>query len=134
MQGGCSNYLASLGYENNAELRVGALHFQRLVRPGAIVRTSYNSGPYVVVSTHRRWRRDADNRGKVRLYEHWSIVCDRPVRDGPKWPQPTAWLNEYCAIGRRILSTYSDDEVFVVGFSEDAAKVLAPKPKQLELF
>ncbi|MBI1188006.1 MAG: hypothetical protein GC206_11870 [Alphaproteobacteria bacterium] len=93
------------------------------------MRTNYSTGPYVVVSMDLEgWL----HRG--RRYEFWRFSCDRLDRDGPRWPRATSWLNEYLAIGRRILGFMNDDEIFVEGFHEEAAKRLRPKAEQMDLF
>lgn len=101
-----------------------------LVQPGSIVETNYGTGPYCVVKVAGPYPYDD---GCL----HWSLcLVDAKWRERGKRLEANAWVNEIVPVDGRLLKLFeaNDDEVVVLGFDEAAARLLQPKPVQLDLF
>lgn len=82
-----------------------------LVKPGMIVTTNYETGPYRVVSVDGPFIYKPKEGGS---FEHWSLsLCD-PTKKKKKL-KATAWINEVVAVGTRLLMLFesNDDEVLI---------------------
>ena len=132
-------YQRELGYGGNLRhrFRFASRPIQSLVRPGSVVRTNYGTGPYIVAEIYQDDYRPRDGG----WYPYWGFVVQRVAPDGAiVWGERgRGWLNEIVPFGRRLLSLFEndDDEVFVLGFDQRAARCVAPKPAapvQLDLF
>lgn len=130
-----NTYQRDLGYGGGGRLRYrfASRPIGNLVRLGSIVRTSYGSGPYVVVAIDVFDDRPPEGG----WYPHYQLTV-QPIRDGvwDRRSSATGWLTEVVPYGRRLLHLFEDnaDEVFVIGFHAEAARLMAPRPVQLDLF
>ena len=100
------------------------------IEKGTIIKTSYNTGPYVVdkvigpctcpsyLSTLNQTK---DNPAKD-SEEHYHFT----VKDADGQSKSNSYLNGYRKVGDRILSVWCDDEIFIIGTQEQKG--------QLELF
>lgn len=107
----------------------------KLLQPGCILVTNYDSGPYVLVKilppfTHRF------PEGR---FKSWDLHCDylRPPHGRTrKWPEICCYLNDYVAVDGRLLQLFenNDDEVLIKGLDDEAARRIAarnaPSPKR----
>ena len=114
-----------------------------LVRPGAIVHTNYNTGPYIVVRVSgphryapdlapfsRDLRADAEVPDGTRVFEHYSLclVHEQEFIESPilKRLKEDSWVNEVVAVDGRLLKLFEAncDEVFMDGRNAHAAMLL----------
>jgi len=93
-----------------------------IVKPGDIVKTTYDTGPYRVE--------------KVRVYKSYvgdpifTLIVSNPngryKKDGRATKENLCWLNELVAVDGRLLAYFvnNDDEVIVVDSSQATGKQL----------
>lgn len=128
-------YMRELGYgrKHRHRYRRASRPISDLVRVGSIVRTNYGTGPYVVIEIAAFDDRPPEG-GWYPCY--WLTV--QPIRDGvwDRRSSATGWLTEVVPYGRRLLHLFENntDEVFVIGFHAETARLMAPRPVQLDLF
>ena len=108
-----SSYVADLnGYRVTQDMlrHPQGAHWSELVHIGTVVRTSYNTGPYVV---------EQINEHIIYGLKTISLVCSLPDakrrKDGQMMGEPDGWLNEIVAMDGRLLKLFkaNEDEVFV---------------------
>lgn len=102
-----------------------------ILRPGAVVRTSYGSGPYTVVLVDGPYFFHPPE--EAAAYEIWSLHGVSPKEWAAGRRDPSAWINDLVAVGGRILTLFSNntDEVLIEG---PAPSEPYRKPVQMELF
>lgn len=90
--------------------------FLDIVKPGTVLETNYNSGPYIVVSV-KPW----SDRFNMSLALEADFLATPTVRS----LKGEYMLNGYRAVGGRLLCLERQTEAFVRRFNPDAAALLA---------
>lgn len=153
-----NTYLASLDSSPVSGLRFrstpkGEPTVPDLVTPGTLVKTSYSTGPYIVVRVSGPHfyapDRGAFNAGLSadeaavatdRVFAHYSLIMAPEASfleaPGRKSLKENSYINEVVAVGGRLLKLFggNTDETIVAGFNADAAKLLGTSTEPPKVF
>ena len=97
------------------------IHWKEFVGVGYIVRTNYNTGPYVITEVHEH--------SKYEVFPILSFVCLRVGQKGKSY----SYLNEYVAVNGQLLHLFKDNDAMVIVAANDQLEN-AGVPCQLNLF
>jgi N6-adenosine-specific RNA methylase IME4 len=134
-----SGFQAEVGFDDPDEYRStpdGQRTVPDLVKAGMLVRTSYDTGPYLVVEVNGPFNGGIESE-EVEYPDHWSLCCADPDETPNKKTGliiPKYWLNEIVAVDGRLLKLFvaNDDEVFIVPPPE-VKRALAQEADPLEI-
>lgn len=98
-----------------------------ILHKGTIIKTNYNTGPYVVksVSGPCNCPRAIDTLGynngimSKSSPDHYHIVCTDPIDR-----KQLSYLNGYNKVGDRILSVWNSDEILIVALPDHVQMTL----------
>ena len=99
------------------------------VAPGSVIRTNYDTGPYIVTKVSGPYEYRPDD-GDGHAYEHYSLTMvhsskfrERPAKATLKGD---SYINELVAVDGRLLKLFeaNTDEVTVERFNPDAAELM----------
>ncbi|KAA0574643.1 hypothetical protein FZ983_27480 [Azospirillum sp. B21] len=115
-----NTFWVSLGQQAPGTYRLtpcGEATVADLCPPGTVIRTSYGTGPFIVLAcTRHEW---CDPEGRIWPHHSLSLAnADRPSRSAQ------SWINELVAVGGRLLHLFGNnqDEVIVDGFASVAVR------------